>query len=101
MQRMKKLGIQTNTGMFYYYKIFSHFSALQFPISIELLTAQLPVNLHVLKITELWKGMTTVQTDQFLLQFSITSLMQYRKYLLLLLQFAVPFTIFRLKVFHI
>jgi len=80
---------------------FSHISPLQFPTSLQLLSVQLPRNLHVLKITELWKGMTIVQTDQFLFQFSITSLMQYRKYLLLPLQFAVPSTIFRLKVSHI
>jgi len=101
MQRTKKLRIQTNTGMFYYYKLFSHISALQFPISLQLLSVQLPVTLHVLKITELWKGITIVQTHQFLFKFSITSLMQYRKYPLLLLRFAVPSTIFRLNMFHI
>jgi hypothetical protein len=87
LQRTKKLGIQTNTGMFYYYKIFSHISAQQFPISLQLLFVQLPVNLHVLKIKELWTDMTTLQTDQFLLQFFISSLIQHRKYLLFLLQF--------------
>jgi hypothetical protein len=84
MQFTKKLGIRTNTDMFYYYTSFSHISALQFPISLQLLSVQLPVNLHVITITELWKSMTTVQTDQFLLQFFISSLMQYRKYLLFL-----------------
>ena len=54
LQHTKKLGIQTNTGMFYYRKIFSHIFVLQFPISFQLISAQLPVNLHVLETTELY-----------------------------------------------
>ena len=54
MQFCWYINVKINTDMFYYHTIFSHTPAPQFPISLQLLSVQLPVNVHVLKIIELY-----------------------------------------------